>query len=465
MSLNYNSAAIDGRNASTNGQASWVGEGWDLGFGYIERLYADCQVDKPSVWSSATGGSPALASGGQLEVRNTGEVAYVDSEGTTIWSSTDALATGNLSYLHPIPATPTSSTPGGYLASLPAGSSLAAGESLQSPNGAFTLRMQVDGNLVLYAGESTAYPAAYWATFTNGTEARRLAAQLDGSLVVFKATTSVSNADIIGDSCWRSPFTDADIEDAGGPSATDEFGRAAYVLSLGGASHELFPVGDNKFVAGDDPSLRVTRVQAQDPAASDGVGEYFIVQLSDGSTAYFGYGANGGGPFATPTESLLTRPVVGDDVGEPCHGDDFCTLGYRWMLDLQVDVLDNAMVVEYAPETNWTMARGTTATEYTRAALPKQVTYGYEWDGTSVLANPEARVDFETVDRCTDVAVHDPSRLGAGLTAPESRRPTRSTTRTSPSTCSATTRAVAPPRPIAAPRSSRPSGLRRSIPL
>jgi hypothetical protein len=42
------------------------------------------------------------------------------------------------------------------------------GQQLRSPNGLYTLTMQVDGNLVAYAGPNFQPQAAFWATHTNG---------------------------------------------------------------------------------------------------------------------------------------------------------------------------------------------------------------------------------------------------------------------------------------------------------
>ncbi|MFG2776012.1 polymorphic toxin-type HINT domain-containing protein [Streptomyces sp. NPDC048350] len=46
VALSYNSSAIDGRTASTNNQASWIGEGWEYSPGFVERRYASCETDK-----------------------------------------------------------------------------------------------------------------------------------------------------------------------------------------------------------------------------------------------------------------------------------------------------------------------------------------------------------------------------------------------------------------------------------
>ncbi|WP_189853833.1 RHS repeat-associated core domain-containing protein [Streptomyces omiyaensis] len=46
VDLAYNSSSIDGRTASTNNQASWIGEGWEYSPGFIERRYTSCENDK-----------------------------------------------------------------------------------------------------------------------------------------------------------------------------------------------------------------------------------------------------------------------------------------------------------------------------------------------------------------------------------------------------------------------------------
>ncbi|WP_254550548.1 RHS repeat domain-containing protein [Catellatospora tritici] len=46
MALNYDSGGIDGQTASTQAQASWVGEGWSTPTSYIEQSFTPCS-DKP----------------------------------------------------------------------------------------------------------------------------------------------------------------------------------------------------------------------------------------------------------------------------------------------------------------------------------------------------------------------------------------------------------------------------------
>ncbi|MCG5437182.1 RHS repeat domain-containing protein [Micromonospora foliorum] len=45
LGLNYSSGAVDGKTASTNNQPSWIGEGFDLQPGFIERSYKACAED------------------------------------------------------------------------------------------------------------------------------------------------------------------------------------------------------------------------------------------------------------------------------------------------------------------------------------------------------------------------------------------------------------------------------------
>ncbi|MEU2429881.1 polymorphic toxin-type HINT domain-containing protein [Streptomyces sp. NPDC007861] len=45
LALSYSSAGVDGRTGSTNNQSSWVGDGFDLSPGFIERRYKPCAED------------------------------------------------------------------------------------------------------------------------------------------------------------------------------------------------------------------------------------------------------------------------------------------------------------------------------------------------------------------------------------------------------------------------------------
>ena len=45
VALSYGSESVDGRTSSTNSQASWIGDGWDLSTGFVERSYQPCSRD------------------------------------------------------------------------------------------------------------------------------------------------------------------------------------------------------------------------------------------------------------------------------------------------------------------------------------------------------------------------------------------------------------------------------------
>ena len=45
LALSYTSSAVDGRTSATNNQASWIGDGWDLAPGFVERVYGACAED------------------------------------------------------------------------------------------------------------------------------------------------------------------------------------------------------------------------------------------------------------------------------------------------------------------------------------------------------------------------------------------------------------------------------------
>jgi LysM repeat protein len=73
------------------------------------------------------------------------------------------------------------------------GQKLGKGDSLTSNNGAYTLTLQEDGNLVLAArGESV------WATGTNGQDVQRAEVQTDGNFVLYAGDKPVWHSDTKG---------------------------------------------------------------------------------------------------------------------------------------------------------------------------------------------------------------------------------------------------------------------------
>jgi hypothetical protein len=73
------------------------------------------------------------------------------------------------------------------------GEKLERGQSLTSRNGAYTLTLQDDGNLVFGAGGE-----AVWATGTNGQDVERLEMQKDGNCVLYTSDRPVWHTDTKG---------------------------------------------------------------------------------------------------------------------------------------------------------------------------------------------------------------------------------------------------------------------------
>ena len=73
------------------------------------------------------------------------------------------------------------------------GEKLERGQSLTSNNGAYTLTLQDDGNLVLGAQGQ-----AVWATGTNGQDAERLEVQKDGNVVLYTSDKPIWHTDTKG---------------------------------------------------------------------------------------------------------------------------------------------------------------------------------------------------------------------------------------------------------------------------
>jgi nucleoid-associated protein YgaU len=73
------------------------------------------------------------------------------------------------------------------------GEKLERGQALTSRNGAYTLTLQDDGNLVL-----AAQGQAVWATGTNGQDAERLEVQKDGNCVLYTSDKPIWHTDTNG---------------------------------------------------------------------------------------------------------------------------------------------------------------------------------------------------------------------------------------------------------------------------
>jgi hypothetical protein len=89
----------------------------------------------------------------------------------------------------------TANAPCGQLA---VGATLSVGQSIASCNGAYSLVLQSDGNLVLYSATK-----ALWATNTNGKTATQLLLQSDGNLVLYGQTAALWASGTGGDTVTR----------------------------------------------------------------------------------------------------------------------------------------------------------------------------------------------------------------------------------------------------------------------
>lgn len=122
------------------------------------------------------------------------------------------------------------------MSSLNAGQSLGIGQSLGSDNGAYTLTLQEDGNLVLSeAGQPV------WATMTNGSGAARADVQADGNFVLYTES---------GDPVWA--------------SQTD--GNDGVTLTLQDDRNVVLYSNDNRALWASDTAVEAAPAAAEAPA-------------------------------------------------------------------------------------------------------------------------------------------------------------------------------------------------------
>ncbi|NPC93636.1 lectin [Bacillus sp. WMMC1349] len=78
------------------------------------------------------------------------------------------------------------------------GQSLNSGESIQSPNGQYTLILQQDGNLVLYGRGR-----ALWSSGTHGRAVRFAIMQTDGNFVIYGYPSAIWATGTVG---WNNAY-------------------------------------------------------------------------------------------------------------------------------------------------------------------------------------------------------------------------------------------------------------------
>ncbi|MBW1596835.1 polymorphic toxin-type HINT domain-containing protein [Streptomyces sp. JJ38] len=173
------------------------------------------------------------------------------------------------------------------------------------------------------------------------------------------------------------------------------------VMSLGGATTELV-LDDGVWTPASDSGAKVELKKDTALGNGDDDGEHWLVTTRDGTRYWFGKHAVGGG--RADTNSVFTAPVFGNHAGEPCHAtafaDSSCTQAWRWNLDYVEDVHGNAMVIDWARETNHYAKNGKFKehVSYVRGGYPKKIEYGLR--AADLDGPPAARVSFSVAERC-----------------------------------------------------------------
>ncbi|MEU9033307.1 ricin-type beta-trefoil lectin domain protein [Streptomyces sp. NPDC048352] len=204
-----------------------------------------------------------------------------------------------------------------------------------------------------------------------------------------KATPSKPNNDNSADKkkrdlCWA------------GDSVTMSLGGGATELVHDTATGQWIPVSDNG-------SKVEHKTDASVPnGAKDG--EYWVVTTRDGTRYFFGRHDLDGSGTRPVTNSVFTVPVFGNHPGEPCYQTAFasssCEQAWRWNLDYVEDVHGNAMIIDWAKETNRYAKneKYKAKVAYIRGGYPTQITYGLRSD--SLAGPPGAKVEFTVAERC-----------------------------------------------------------------
>ncbi|MET9904747.1 RHS repeat-associated core domain-containing protein [Streptomyces sp. NPDC006446] len=205
----------------------------------------------------------------------------------------------------------------------------------------------------------------------------------------------------IGDMCWDSPNTEKEPD------------GAVYVINLNGVNSQLIQdgTGTGSYHVQDDPGWRVQHLK-------DGHGaddEYWVISSQDGHRYYFGWGRSE--RTGTPTASVFTEPVVGNDPGEPCHAQfpEPCTQAWRWNLDRTVDANEVESVYFYDKEYNYyrSTADVDKARQYTAGGYLTEIQYG--WPSQIANSMPTGKVELTHVGRCVErMTDADPLRSEPG---------------------------------------------------
>jgi len=241
---------------------------------------------------------------------------------------------------------------GTSVSTLYAGQTLSAGQELWSPNGAYEVVMQGDGNLVLYHNGS-----ALWATYSSGNN--HLSMQTDGNLVVYNSSdvaqwssgTSGSNfyAVIQADSNFviYSPSNGAQWDDGSGLLSSGGGGPTA--IETNAVNWAIGQIGSSSF-----GQLCLTLVN---DAYSEGAGLNIEPLTNYGSfnsstypqevwAAGFNHGTTGGSNTAPPYGALVFYNASGAGASDPSDYSHITIMGINGEMISTNDVV-NENVVHY----------------------------------------------------------------------------------------------------------------------
>jgi RHS repeat-associated protein len=136
-------------------------------------------------------------------------------------------------------------------------------------------------------------------------------------------------------------------------------------------------------------------------------GEYWLVTTADGTKYYFGLNHLPGGSGTDPAaNSAWGVPVYSPGTSDPCNGNTWCQMGWRWNLDYVVDPHGNLRTYNYSTETNYYERGGGqnngtgTLTSYVRGGYLNTISYGYRLTDAISGAKPAAEISFSTKQRC-----------------------------------------------------------------
>ncbi|WP_405807147.1 polymorphic toxin-type HINT domain-containing protein [Streptomyces sp. NBC_00210] len=188
------------------------------------------------------------------------------------------------------------------------------------------------------------------------------------------------------------------------------------VMSLGGSSTELVhDEASGKWIPANDDGAKV-EYKAKDGTSKDVQtdkydNEYWVITTRDGTKYWFGRNDVDGAGSRPVTNSVFTAPVFGNHVDEPCHASTYagssCTQAWRWNLDYVEDLHGNAMIIDWAKETNYYAEnqKYKSKVSYVRGGYPTQILYGLR--AGALTGPPAGRVQFTVGERCIKEGVTD----------------------------------------------------------